>query len=262
MLCHTAAAAAAAAAAVVQVDVQFPWESVATPHHKHIMSISKFYIDKTPVTRAQYSQYLNESGYMPDDTHNFLRNWTKITLPSTLSSSSSSSGSSGGGGGSSGGGSSYQENQKERQQRVVYRYHPSDGEKPVVHVSLTEARLYCAHYGKRLPHTWEWSYAAQGTDGREYPWGNDTAKGKSAVDGTHCPLLQQHTQGDQEGLANVTAYAPQGASPFGVLDLVGNVWQFTDEFQVRTVPKQAGREAGERTTASAARAVPCRAVLY
>jgi hypothetical protein len=42
------------------------------------------------------------------------------------------------------------------------------------------------------------------------------------VDGSHCPLLQQHTQGDQEGLANVTAY-PQGASPFGVLDLVGNV---------------------------------------
>ena len=77
---------------------------------------------------------------------------------------------------------------------------------------------------------------------------------KSAIDGSHCPLLQQHTQGDQEGLANVTAY-PQGASPFGVMDLVGNVsgavvvtslrkrlsalvcqscaqvWQFTDEFE-------------------------------
>ena len=184
------------------------------------MSISKFYIDRTPVTRAQYSQYLNESGYTPSDTHNFLRNWTKITPPSAPSSVN------------------HQEERRQQgeqqQQRVVYRYHPSDAEKPVVHVSLTEARLYCAHYGKRLPHTWEWGYAAQGTDGREYPWGNDTAKGKSAVDGSHCPLLQQHTQGDQEGLANVTAYAPQGASPFGVLDMVGNVWQFTDEFQVRT----------------------------
>ena len=63
-----------------------------------------------------------------------------------------------------------------------------------------------------------------------YPWGDvpgckagDMAcLEKSAIDGSHCPLLQQHTQGDQEGLANVTAY-PQGASPFGVMDLVGNV---------------------------------------
>ena len=63
-----------------------------------------------------------------------------------------------------------------------------------------------------------------------YPWGDvpgckagDMAcLEKSAIDGSHCPLLQQHTQGDQEGLADVTAY-PQGASPFGVMDLVGNV---------------------------------------
>ena len=106
----------------------------------------------------------------------------------------------------------------------------------MVHVSLREARLYCAHYGKRLPHTWEWSYAAQGTDGRIYPWGNagcNLTDAKcltaAATDGSHCPRLQMHTQGDQEGLANVTAY-PQGASPFGLLDMVGNVWQFTDEF--------------------------------
>ena len=182
------------------VDVQFPWEKVATPHHKHTMAISKFFMHKTPVTRQQYAEYLAASKYTPAEEHNFLRNWTKV-------------------------GSSWQ-------------FHPADADKPVVHVSLTEARLYCAHYGWRLPHTYEWSLAAQGTDGRSYPWGavsgcqpkDEKCLDKSAVDGTHCPLLQQHTQGDQEGLQNVSRY-PHAASPYGVLDMVGNVWQFTSEFQ-------------------------------
>jgi formylglycine-generating enzyme required for sulfatase activity len=92
--------------------------------------------------------------------------------------------------------------------------------KPVTWVSLEDARAYAAWAGKRLPREWEWQYAAQGTDGRAYPWGNtwDAQAVPAANRGRR--LLPPD---------DVDAH-PQGASPFGVLDLVGNVWQWTDEY--------------------------------
>jgi formylglycine-generating enzyme required for sulfatase activity len=92
--------------------------------------------------------------------------------------------------------------------------------KPVTWVSLEDARAYAAWAGKRLPHEWEWQYAAQGSDGRVYPWGNDW--NASAV-----PTPDKGRT--MHGPDAVDAH-PQGKSPFGVMDLVGNVWQWTDEF--------------------------------
>jgi len=92
--------------------------------------------------------------------------------------------------------------------------------KPVTWVALDDARAYAAWAGKRLPHEWEWQYAAQGLDGRLYPWG-------SAWDASAVPAANRGRT--LLPPADVTAH-PRGASPFGVLDLVGNVWQWTDEF--------------------------------
>ncbi len=93
--------------------------------------------------------------------------------------------------------------------------------KPVTWVSLEDARTYAAWAGKRLPHEWEWQYAAQGTDGRVYPWGNTW--NADAV-----PVADKGRT--MRGPDAVDAH-PRGASPFAVMDLVGNVWQWTEEFQ-------------------------------
>ena len=95
-----------------------------------------------------------------------------------------------------------------------------DMNKPVVWVALEDARAYAAWAGKRLPREWEWQYAAQGTDGRRYPWGND-------ADATRTPATNRGRT--LRAPDDVDAH-PDGASPFGVLDLVGNVWQWTDEY--------------------------------
>ena len=92
--------------------------------------------------------------------------------------------------------------------------------KPVTWVGLEDARAYAAWAGKRLPREWEWQYAAQGLDGRIYPWGNDW-KPEAA------PAV--FTGRELPPPADVDAH-PAGASPFGVMDLVGNVWQWTDEY--------------------------------
>ncbi len=86
------------------------------------------------------------------------------------------------------------------------------GDFPVIYVNLDDARAYAKWVGKRLPTEQEWQYAAQGTDMRKYPWGNN-------MDSTRCNY--------NLNFPTPVNKFPKGASPFGVIDLVGNVWQMT-----------------------------------
>ncbi len=157
---------------------QYPWESGPRRHHRQRLDLKPFYIDRTPVTNAQFHRFIEATQYAPPDDHHFLKDWIDGAAPAGWD------------------------------------------KKPVTWVSIEDARAYCRWAGKRLPHEWEWQYAAQGSDERLYPWGNSWNAAAVPSPNKGRNVLPP---------ADVEAH-PLGASPFGLLDLVGNVWQWTDEF--------------------------------
>jgi formylglycine-generating enzyme required for sulfatase activity len=101
-------------------------------------------------------------------------------------------------------------------------------EHPVVQVSARDAAAYCAWRGLRLPSEREWEFAARGTDGRRYPWG-DAPPEQQGERRANFGTLDCCAPDASDGFvrtAPVGSY-PKGASPFGLLDMAGNVWEWT-----------------------------------
>lgn len=94
-------------------------------------------------------------------------------------------------------------------------YPPGKGNYPVVLVTWDEAAAYCAWVGGRLPTQEEWERAARDSDGRIYPWGNE--------------FLAGHANTRESGLGAPTPVGVfiDGASAEGLLDMAGNVWEWT-----------------------------------
>ena len=178
------------------VDFQWPWMTEADfrasrfpkPDPAKRLTIPPLFADKYPVTCSQYAEYPNQSKYSPVDTEHWLERWGP---PGTRTPP------------------------------------PSMTQQPVTHVSLNDARAYCAYYGKRLPATWEWQWiAGQGADMRAYTWGNEPPANHT------CP---PHSSGEGVNLTYTgprdVGALPEDCSSHGVCNCIGNVWQFTSEFQ-------------------------------
>jgi formylglycine-generating enzyme required for sulfatase activity/serine/threonine protein kinase len=148
--------------------------------------------------------------------------------------------------------------------RLCNANHPENGAHPINCVDWDMAIAFCAWQKKRLPSEAEWEFAARGPDGRRYPWG-DEAPDKTRMNacGKECTTWSaknrvmlgygdQRMYPDDDGfpLTAPVGSFPDGKSRYGLFDVVGNVWEWTSDWDAKYTPEPVidpkGPAAGTR----------------
>jgi formylglycine-generating enzyme required for sulfatase activity len=110
--------------------------------------------------------------------------------------------------------------------------------RPVVGVTWYDVQFYCAWAGLRLPTEAQWEKAARGTDGRLFPWGNEP------------PNARKCNFEDHVGAMTEIGSYPEGASPYGCLDMAGTVWEWCEDwygpYDKAVQRNPSGPDSGER----------------
>jgi len=178
------------------------------PQHK--VYLDAYWIDRTEVTNAMFAQFVAAAGYKTDAEKagkGYVFNPTSKGWEETA-------------------GADWQHPRGPGSDLAGLDAHP------VVQVSWNDAAAYCAWAGRRLPTEAEWEKAARGTDGRKFPWGNQTVAGdllNFADRNLDVDWADKNVDDGYQFTAPVGSY-PKGASPYGALDMAGNVWEWAADW--------------------------------
>jgi formylglycine-generating enzyme required for sulfatase activity len=157
---------------------------------RHTVFLDAFWIDRTEVTNARYVQFLNALGNHMGACAGNVCAETKV---------------------------------EDRYSHILhqdgrYGVEPGFGEHPATQVTWYGAQAYCTWAGARLPSEAEWEKAARSIDARPYPWGGEA------------PDCSRAQYGDCGGATVPAGGRSAGASPYGVLDMAGNVWEWVADW--------------------------------
>jgi len=114
---------------------------------------------------------------------------------------------------------------------TTYYSDSANANHPIVYVNWQDAQNYCAWADRRLPSEAEWEKAARGTDGRSHPWGEEFG----CYGNFKLWQVQNNKNGGYEipctsGSVSKVGDFPEGASPFGALDMAGNAWEWVADW--------------------------------
>lgn len=155
------------------------------------LRLNEFWIGRGPVTNAQFARFVEATQYVTTaEEEGFSRVWSRGRWLDVAGA--------------------YWRRPEGPRSRIDNRLHH-----PVVCVSWFDAQAFCDWAGLRLPIEKEWEKAARGADGRAYPWGDEA------------PSSNRANYAMRQGTTTPVGHFVSGNSPYGAMDMAGNVWEWT-----------------------------------
>ncbi len=199
--------------------------------HEDLESTDAFQIMVTDVTVSQYADFLNAAlgedvklagneitGFYPGDEFRGFKHEEEIAAGDWLFMPLDDP------------------SQRVKFDGTTFSAQPGYENHPMTMVTWFGARGYCGYYGFRLPSEKEWEKAARGTDARPYPWGDEIARENANFYASRDPFEKMTSYGSRTspvGFYNGASYGGyqtlDSASPYGLYDMAGNVWQWTSD---------------------------------